>query len=88
MAGGVLVGVALTCDCGANDNLALAAAVAESEPGDVIVAGTGGFAGASVIGDLLLGIAKNRGVVGFVTDGMCATSSTSRRSACPSSRWA
>ena len=65
-----LVGVALTCDCGPNDNLALAAAVAQSEPGDVIVAATGGFTGAAVVGDLLLGIARNRGVVGFVTDGM------------------
>ena len=68
--GGALVGVALTCDCGPNDNLALAAAVAQSEPGDVIVAATGGFTGAAVVGDLLLGIARNRGVVGFVTDGM------------------
>ena len=67
---GALVGVALTCDCGPNDNLALAAAVAQSEPGDVIVAATGGFTGAAVVGDLLLGIARNRGVVGFVTDGM------------------
>ena len=68
--GGALFGVALTCDCGPNDNLALAAAVATSEPGDVIVAATGGFTGAAVVGDLLLGIARNRGVVGFVTDGM------------------
>jgi len=33
----------------------------------VIVAATGCFTGA-VVGDLLLGIAGNRGVVGFVTD--------------------
>ena len=70
VAGGALLGVALTCDCGPNDNLALAAAIARSEPGDVIVAATGGFTGAAVVGDLLLGIARNRGVVGFVTDGM------------------
>src|SRR5208282_5827222 len=70
VAGGALVGVALTCDCGPNDNLALAAAVALGQPGDVIVAATGGFKGAAVVGDLLLGIARNRGVGGFVTDGM------------------
>jgi 4-hydroxy-4-methyl-2-oxoglutarate aldolase len=64
------LGVALTCDCGAGDNLALIAACAESEPGDVLVAATGGFAGAAVTGDLLLGVARNRGVVGFVTDGL------------------
>ncbi len=70
IAGGALLGVALTCDCGPSDNLALGAAIAQSRPGDVIVAATGGFTGAAVVGDLLLGIARNRGVVGFVTDGM------------------
>ncbi len=65
-----LLGVALTCDCGAGDNLALIAACAESQPGDVLVAATGGFAHAAVTGDLLLGIARNRGVAGFVTDGL------------------
>jgi 4-hydroxy-4-methyl-2-oxoglutarate aldolase len=63
-------GVALTCHCGAADNLALCAAVARCEPGDVIVAATDGFTGTSVVGDLLLGIAKNRGAAAFVTDGM------------------
>src|SRR5271167_1838543 len=65
-----LLGVALTCDCGPNDNLALIAAVAEAEPGDVLVAATGGFVGAAVTGDLLIGVARNRGVVGFLTDGV------------------
>jgi 4-hydroxy-4-methyl-2-oxoglutarate aldolase len=65
-----VLGVALTCDCGANDNLALIAASAESQPGDVLVAATGGFVHAAVTGDLLLGVARNRGVVGFVTDGV------------------
>jgi 4-hydroxy-4-methyl-2-oxoglutarate aldolase len=65
-----LIGVALTCDCGPRDNLALGAAIAQSEPGDVIVAATGGFMGAAVVGDLLLGIGRNRGIVGFVTDGL------------------
>ena len=65
-----LLGVALTCDCGAGDNLALIAACAESQPGDVLVAATGGFAHAAVTGDLLLGVARNRGVAGFVTDGL------------------
>ena len=68
--GDSLLGVALTCDCGPNDNLALIAACAESEPGDVLVAATGCFAGAAVTGDLLLGVARNRGVTGFVTDGL------------------
>ena len=68
--GNSLFGVALTCDCGPNDNLALIAACAESEPGDVLVAATGFFGGAAVTGDLLLGVGRNRGVTGFVTDGL------------------
>jgi 4-hydroxy-4-methyl-2-oxoglutarate aldolase len=68
--GNRLFGVALTCDCGAHDNLALIAACAASEPGDVLVAATGFYAGAAVTGDLLLGVARNRGAAGFVTDGL------------------
>ncbi|MCX7346845.1 MAG: RraA family protein [Alphaproteobacteria bacterium] len=63
-------GSAFTCHCGPGDNLALCAAVAECKPGDVIVAATDGFTGTSVVGDLLLGIARNRGAVAFVTDGL------------------
>ncbi len=64
------VGVALTCDCGPADNLALGAAVAQCQAGDVLVAATGSYTGAAVVGDLLLGIAKNRGAAAFVTDGL------------------
>ena len=64
------VGTALPCSNGPADNLALGAAVALCSPGDVLVAATDGFSGCSVVGDLLLGIAKNRGAVAFVTDGM------------------
>jgi 4-hydroxy-4-methyl-2-oxoglutarate aldolase len=64
------VGVAFTCLNGPADNLALAAAVSLCAPGDVLVAVTEGFSGCAVIGDLLLGIAKNRGAVAFVTDGL------------------
>ena len=64
------VGTALTCQNGPADNLALCAAVALCAPGDVLVAATDGFSGCAVVGDLLLGIAKNRGAVGFVSDGL------------------
>jgi 4-hydroxy-4-methyl-2-oxoglutarate aldolase len=63
-------GVALSCHCGPADNLALCAAVAQCGPGDVLVAATDGFCGSSVVGDLLLGIAKNRGAAAFITDGL------------------
>ena len=67
---GRFIGTALTCANGPADNLALAAAVCLSEPGDVLVAATEGHVGCAVMGDLLLGMAKNRGVAAFVTDGM------------------
>ena len=62
-------GVALTCDAGPADNLALIAALESIEPGDVIVCATGRYTGCAVTGDLVLGMARNCGAVGFVTDG-------------------
>jgi 4-hydroxy-4-methyl-2-oxoglutarate aldolase len=65
-----LAGVAITCHCGPADNLAVFAALDAAEAGDVIVAATDAFAGTAVTGDLLLGMARNKGVAGFVTDGL------------------
>ena len=70
LVGRSLFGVALTCDCGPVDNLAFMAALAECRPGDVLVVATGGYVGAAVTGDLLIGVARNRGAAGFVTDGL------------------
>lgn len=69
-AASVLVGVALTCQCGPADNLALFAALATAQPGDVLVAATDGFTATAVTGDLLAGMARNRGIRGIVTDGL------------------
>jgi 4-hydroxy-4-methyl-2-oxoglutarate aldolase len=66
----VMVGVAVTCHCGPADNLALFGALAVAQRGDILVAATDGFTATSVTGDLLLGMARNRGVAGFVTDGL------------------
>lgn len=63
-------GVARTSDCGPCDNLALMASIAHAEPGDVLVTATASYERAAVTGDLTLGMARNQGVVGFVTDGM------------------
>jgi 4-hydroxy-4-methyl-2-oxoglutarate aldolase len=65
-----LTGIAMTCHCGPADNLAVFGALDTAESGDVIVAGTDGFTKTSVTGDLVLGMARNKGVAGFVTDGM------------------
>ena len=66
----VMVGVALTCDCGPGDNIALFGALSIAEPGDILVAATGAFKGAAATGDLMLGMAHNRGIAGLVTDGL------------------
>src|SRR5258707_777597 len=55
---------------GRADNLALFGALHAARKGDVLVAATDGFTATSITGDLLLGMARNRGVVGLVTDGL------------------
>lgn len=62
-------GVAVTCFCGPADNLAVMGALSIAQAGDVIVAAADGFTDAAICGDVVAGIAKNRGVVAFVTDG-------------------
>jgi regulator of RNase E activity RraA len=65
-----LFGVAVTCHAGPADNLALFGALDIVERGDVVVAAADGFTGTSVTGDLVLGMARNKGAAGFVTDGL------------------
>ena len=62
-------GVSLTCDAGPADNLALVSALESVRPGDVLVAAAGNYTGCAITGDLVLGMARNCGAVGFVTDG-------------------
>ncbi len=66
----VFCGVAVTCDCGPADNLAVFAALEALRPGDVIVAATDAYMGCALIGDLVLGMARNCGALAFVTDGL------------------
>ena len=66
----VLVGVAVTCHCGPADNLAVFGALDVAVCGDIIVAATDSFFGAAVTGDLVLGMARNKGIAGFITDGL------------------
>lgn len=63
-------GVALTVHSRARDNLAPYAAIAYAKPGDALVVAADAYEEASVAGDILLGMAKNKGVVALVTDGM------------------
>ncbi len=63
-------GTALTVDSGPRDNLAAWAALEIAKPGDIILITTGGHLASSVVGDLYVGMAKNAGVAGIVTDGV------------------
>lgn len=62
-------GVAVTCHAGPADNLAVFGALEISVAGDVIVIATDAFESTAVIGDMVLGMAGNRGVLAMVTDG-------------------
>jgi 4-hydroxy-4-methyl-2-oxoglutarate aldolase len=64
------LGIAMTCATGPSDNLAIFGALAQAKPGDVIVVAADGFTGTASIGDHLAGMAKNRGAVAIVTDGL------------------
>jgi 4-hydroxy-4-methyl-2-oxoglutarate aldolase len=66
----VLVGVALTCRAGPADNLALFAALDAAKPGDILAAASDASSTTAITGDLLLGMARNRGIRGLVTDGL------------------
>ncbi len=63
-------GTALTVDSGPRDNLAAWAALEIAKPGDIVLIATGGHLASSVVGDLYVGMAKNAGVAGIVTDGV------------------
>ena len=63
-------GTAYTIRSRPRDNLAAYAALEQAAPGDVLVIATEEYAESSVVGDVFIGLARNRGVVAVVTDGM------------------
>ena len=63
-------GTAYTVRTRGRDNLAAYAALAYAQPGDVLVLATDDYTEASVVGDVFIGLARNRGIVAVVTDGM------------------
>jgi len=64
------VGTALTVRTRPVDNLAPYAALRFARPGDVLVVAADAGTTTSIIGDILLGMAKNAGIVACVTDGL------------------
>ncbi|MGY3439061.1 MULTISPECIES: RraA family protein [unclassified Marinovum] len=65
----VAAGPALCADNGPGDVLATFGAQEIAQPGDVVIAGFGAFQGAAAAGDRVMGMLRNAGVAGFVTDG-------------------
>jgi 4-hydroxy-4-methyl-2-oxoglutarate aldolase len=65
-----ILGAALPVWSRAQDNLAPYAALAFAKPGDVLLVATEDHETASVAGDILVGMARNAGITGFVTDGI------------------
>jgi 4-hydroxy-4-methyl-2-oxoglutarate aldolase len=65
-----ILGTALPVWSRGRDNLAPYAALAFARPGDVLVVATEDYEAASVAGDILLGMARNAGIAGLVTDGV------------------
>jgi regulator of RNase E activity RraA len=63
-------GSALTVRIRACDNLVIYKAMELGQPGDVLVIATSNFQGAATWGDLTSMIAKAKGIVGIITDGM------------------
>lgn len=61
---------AVTAECGPRDNLGLFVAISVAQPGDVLVLATGAYEGTSLLGDHVAAMAKNKGIVAFVTDGL------------------
>ncbi|MSP05509.1 MAG: RraA family protein [Acetobacteraceae bacterium] len=64
------VGVAMTAHAYPADIVAMFGALAEAQPGDVIVCANDAFTGTAVFGDLAAGMMRNKGVSAFVTDGL------------------
>jgi 4-hydroxy-4-methyl-2-oxoglutarate aldolase len=64
------IGSAVTVKTVPDDNVTPYLALDVVQAGDVIVITTGDWTGSAVVGDLIVGMFKNAGVVGVVTDGV------------------
>ena len=64
-----IVGPALTVFSGAADVLGISIALSEIQPGDIVVNGVSGFQGTAAVGDRIVGMIKNNGGIGLITDG-------------------
>ena len=70
-----ICGVALTVRTRPGDNLALYKALDVAQAGDVLVIATYDYTTGSTFGDIVVGIAKKKGLAGMVCDGLCRDAS-------------
>src|SRR5262249_49024536 len=68
--GPAFVGSALPVWTTARDNLAPYAALTVAQPGDVVMVATENFDHGSILGDVIIGLFRNAGIVAAVTDGL------------------
>ena len=61
---------AVTAECGPRDNLGLFIAIEAAQAGDVLVLATGDYEGTALLGDHVAAMAKHKGIVAFITDGL------------------
>ena len=66
----VFAGPAMTAHSYPADIVGMFGALAEARPGDVIVIANDGYTETAVVGDLAVGMMRNKGVAAFVTDGL------------------
>ena len=66
----VTCGPALTCFAYPADNLGVIAAMHLAQVGDVIVCANDAYTTTALVGDLVCGMMKNKGVAALITDGM------------------
>ena len=77
------VGSAVTCLCAPGDNLAIVTALAVLQQGDAIVAATDSHSTLAVVGRRVSGMARNRGAVAVVTDGLARDTPGIRQNGVP-----
>lgn len=77
------VGSAVTCLCAPGDNLAIVAALAQLQANDAIVAATDSHTSLAVVGRRITGMARNRGAVAVITDGLARDASGIRTNGVP-----
>ena len=69
-ANAAFAGPALTALSYPADVVGVFGALAEAEPGDVIIVANDAYTGTAVVGDIVAGMMKNKGIAAFVTDGL------------------